>query len=182
VTPDQIIDKLLSVEGGYVNNPNDRGGETNFGITERVARANGYTGPMKAMTKADARAIYLNEYWHKPGYDSVHGISSGIAEELFDTGVNMGTHIATSFLQRCLNVFNRMDRDYADIRVDGDCGSATLEALHDFLSRRGDDGEHTLLKAMNCLQGARYIELAEQRIQNEDFVYGWIANRISMSV
>lgn len=176
-----MINALLSREGGYVDDPNDRGGATNYGITEATARRNGFTGPMQSMTRAEAEGIYRNEYWHKPGYDAVFGISPGIAAELFDCGVNMGTNLATCFLQRSLNVFNREQRDYSDIRVDGDLGAATLEALHDFISRRGDEGEHTLLKAIVCLRGARYIELAEQRAANEQFVYGWISNRVSMS-
>jgi lysozyme family protein len=182
VTPDQIIANLLKVEGGYVDNPADPGGATNFGVTEAVARANGFTGPMQSMTAADATGIYRNEYWHKPGYDSVFGLFPELAAELFDCGVNMGTVLATSFLQRCLNVFNREQHDYRDIPVDGQLGGATLEALHDFLTRRGDEGEHTLLKAYLCLRGARYIELAEHRAADEEFVFGWISDRVSMSV
>jgi lysozyme family protein len=182
MTIEQMLADLLSKEGGYTNNPRDAGGETNFGITVGTARANGFTGPMRSMTRAEALAIYRKVYWTDPGYDAVSRLSMPLAAELFDTGVNMGPKTATTFLQRCLNVFNRGARDYREITVDGDCGGATIEALHDFLSRRGDEGEHTLLKALNCLQGARYIELAEHRAANEDFVFGWISNRISMSI
>lgn len=179
---DQMLNDLVGREGGYVNDPLDRGGETNYGITERTARSNGFTGPMRSMTKAEALAIYRNEYWHKPGFDMVFALSAPIAAELFDTGVNMGPEVAATFLQRCLNVFNRQHRDYMDIAVDGDIGQQTLEALHDFITKRGPDGEHTLLKALNVLQGARYIELAEKHMTDETFVYGWISNRVSMSI
>ena len=53
-------------------------------------------------------------------------------------------------------------------------------ALRAFLGRRGDAGERVLLKALNCLQGARYIDLAQRRSANESFLYGWIANRVAL--
>ena len=56
---DEAFDRLLGHEGGYVNDPRDPGGETMWGITKRVALVNGYTGPMREMTQAQAKAIYL---------------------------------------------------------------------------------------------------------------------------
>ena len=53
----RVIDAILRAEGGYVNDPQDKGGETNYGITVAVARANGYTGPMRDLTVAVARDI-----------------------------------------------------------------------------------------------------------------------------
>ena len=44
---ERFLDDLIKREGGYVNNPNDKGGETCWGITVAVARANGYAGPMR---------------------------------------------------------------------------------------------------------------------------------------
>jgi hypothetical protein len=37
-----------------------------------------------------------------------------------------------------------------------------------------------MLKTLNCLQGARYIELAEHRQKNEEFVFGWIRARVGL--
>jgi lysozyme family protein len=101
-----------------------------------------------------------------------------IAAELFDTGVNMGPKVAASFLQRALNALNRGASDYPDIAVDGHIGPATLAALDGFLRRRGPAGEAVLLKAIEALQGERYLRLAERRPANEAFLYGWLANRI----
>jgi lysozyme family protein len=58
-------------------------------------------------------------------------------------------------------------------------GVASLAALQTFLSKRGAEGETVLLRAVNCLQGAKYIALAEQNAKDRRFVYGWIAQRIS---
>jgi lysozyme family protein len=171
-----MVAELLKNEGGYVNNPSDPGGETNFGVTIAVARANGYSGSMRNMTRADALAIYRQQYFHAPKFDDVFAISPAIAAELFDTGVNMGPAKAAQFLQRALNAF--MDHCLAD----GQIGPGTIATLKAFLAKRPDGGEEVLLKAMNCLQGERYIELAEKNANLKTFTYGWISNRVSMSL
>jgi len=173
------IDALLRREGGYVNHPDDRGGETNWGITVAVARANGYTGPMRDMPRSVAVEIYKRRYWLVPGFDRVAQLSPAVAEELFDTGVNMGPAVATQMLQRALNALNRQRTDYPDLKVDGDAGPATLAALQGFLRVRGREGELVLLKALNGLQCERYIDLAERRPANESFVYGWLRERVA---
>jgi len=164
-------------EGGYVNDPSDSGGETNWGITERVARQAGYTGPMKELWKERAREIGKWKYWDALSLDEVASVSPEIAFEVFDTGFNMGQERAAEFLQRSLNVFNRQGKDYPDIRVDGDIGPGTLGALQSYIDRRGTK---VLLKALNCLQGAFYIELAERREKDERFVRGWLDHRVSL--
>jgi lysozyme family protein len=179
-TVDGLFADLLKNEGGYVNNPNDAGGETNFGITVGVARANGFDGPMRSMTRDDATRIYHRIYWEAPAFDKVFILSPGIAAELFDTGVNCGPAVATTLLQRSLNALNRNGRDYPDITPDGRVGPAVLSDLSAFLNVRGDEGESVMLKALNCLQGERYIRLAEANLKDEDFVFGWLANRVNL--
>lgn len=180
-TIDQLVDALIEREGGYVNDPRDSGGETNFGITKAVALAHGYTGDMKVMPRSFAASIYRNLYWERPSFDLVSGYYPRVAAELFDTGVNMGPKVATEFLQRSLNALNRNGSDYVDIDVDGKIGGSTTEALKGFRSRRGLSGEQVLLAALNALQGARYIELAETHPKDESFLYGWLANRVSFA-
>lgn len=181
ITIDKLMAGLIKVEGGYVNNPNDKGGETNWGVTIAVARANGYTGPMRDMSKTQALDIYHREYFFGPGFGLVFNVLPTVAAELFDTGVNMGPEVAAKFLQRSLNALNNMGQHYADIRVDGSIGPASIKALNNLIQRRGyDETEDMLLKMLNCLQGARYIELAEAREKNETFVWGWFDNRVGM--
>ncbi len=171
---DNMLTQLLKHEGGYVNDPNDRGGETNWGVTIAVARANGYTGPMRDMTKDQALDIYRKQYFFKPGFDKVMELSPAIAFELFDTGVNMGPTVPSRWLQRCLNALNRQGKDYPDLVVDGGIGPATIRSLKAYLDKRGDEGEHRLLAALNACQGYRYLELCEGRQPNETFFYGWL--------
>jgi lysozyme family protein len=94
---EQQIEALIEREGGYVNHPADRGGPTNFGITEQVARAFGYTGEMRHMSRDLARMIYRQRYWKQPRFDQVFLVFPRVAEELFDTGVNMGLPIIRTF-------------------------------------------------------------------------------------
>lgn len=175
---DRHIDKVLTHEGGYANDLRDSGGETNWGITIAVARAFGYTGAMRAMTRDQAKAIYKARFWDSMRLDDIAALSDQIAGELFDTGVNQGVQRAGEFLQRTLNVLNRGGELYSDITVDGRVGPMTVAALREYLGRRGKAGETVMLRALNGLQAAFYIELAERRPKDEAFVFGWLSNRV----
>ena len=176
---DALVDALIDREGGYVNHPADKGGPTRFGITEAVARAHGYAGAMADLPREEAAAVYRRMYWLRPRFDQVATLSARIAAELFDTGVNMGPAVATTFLQRALTALNRTGKDYADLTPDGRVGPMTLHALDAFFASRGRrSGETVLLRALEALQGERYLRLAERRPANEAFLYGWLANRI----
>jgi len=176
-----LIDALIEREGGYVDHPADRGGPTCFGITEAVARAHGYAGLMRQLPRDEAAAIYARLYWLRPRLDEVARRSERIAVELFDTGANMGPAVAITFLQRALTALNRNGKDYPDLVPDGRIGAATLAALDSFLSGRKSNGETILLRALEALQGERYLRLAERRPANEVFLYGWLSNRIGES-
>ena len=176
---DELIEALIDREGAYVNHPADRGGPTCFGITEAVARAHGYRGTMRQLPREEAAAIYKRLYWLRPGFDEVAKRSARVAEELFDTGANMGPTVAATFLQRALTALNRNGSDYPDLVPDGRIGEVTLRALDGFFTVRGlSKGETVLLRALEALQGERYLRLAERRPANEAFLYGWLANRI----
>lgn len=174
----QLIDDLIGGEGGYTDHPADRGGATRWGITEAVARAHGYRGDMRTFPREEAAAMYKRIYWVRPGFDRIGDIAPNIAAELFDTGVNMGPGVAISFLQRALNALNRGASDYADVVPGVRIDDATVAALTTFLAKRARHGEALLMKALEALQGERYLDLAERRPANEAFLYGWLANRL----
>lgn len=175
---DQLIEDVIEREGDYVDHPADRGGPTRWGITQAVARRQGYMDDMRRLPQSDAAAIYKRLYWLVPAFDKVAETAPKLTAELFDTGINMGTGTATGFLQRALNALNRNGSDYGDIVVDRRIGPATLLALNALLRKRGKGGEDVLLKAVEALQGAHYVRLAETRPSQEAFLYGWLANRI----
>jgi lysozyme family protein len=112
-------------------------------------------------------------------FDEIAKRSEALAAELFDTGANMGPAVAVTFIQRALTALNRNGQDFTDLVPDGRIGPATLDALDAFLAVRGEPGgEAVLLRALEALQGERYLRLAERRPANEAFLYGWLANRI----
>lgn len=178
MTIDKMIDEVIRREGGYSNHPADRGGPTNWGITEQVARAYGFLADMKTLPRSAAVNIYKTRYWTGPKFDQVAALCPAIGDELFDTGINMGPATAGKFLQRALNVLNRGAKDYPDIGTDGAIGPMTLAALKGFMKKRGAEGGEVLRKVLDGLQCARYVEIAEKNPTQESFVYGWVANRI----
>ncbi len=175
---EKLIDDVIDREDGYTNHPADRGGATRWGISEAVARAHGYRGEMRAFPREEAVAMYRRIYWVRPGFDRIGDLAPNIAVELFDTGVNMGPGVAVSFLHRALNALNRGASDYADIIPGVRVDDATVAALTIFLVKRVPHGERILMKALEALQGERYLDLAERRPANEAFLYGWLANRL----
>lgn len=186
-TRNQIIEDTVHVkEKGYVNNPDDSGGETMYGITRGTADKNkslwakhGWDGvKMQELPLDLAYDIYVVKYWNEMSLDLVWEHSDLIAEELFDSGVNMGTYYPQEWLQRCLNVLNNKQAYYKDIGVDGDIGYGTATALEAYIAKRGKHGVEVLYSMLNNFQGVYYVELAERREKDEAFVYGWHSQRI----
>lgn len=178
MTVEKLIDDLIDREGGYVDHPADRGGPTRFGITEQVARAFGWKGPMRDLPESIAFDIYRRRYWLEPRLDEIAAVFPRIADEMFDTAVNMGPGVSIQFVQRALNALNRGASDWPDIAVDGRIGPMTLQALRRYKAVRGDRAEAVLLKALDALQGERYLRLVETRPANEAFLFGWLDKRI----
>jgi lysozyme family protein len=178
MTIDSLIDDVIGREGGFSNHPSDKGGPTRWGVTEAVARAHGFQGNMCEFPREDAISVYRRLYWMKPGFDRIAEKAPRVAAELFDTGVNMGPATAVGFLVRALNAMNRNGSDYSDVRSSPRIDDAIVAAVGAFMTKRGAGGELVLLKALESLQGERYLHLAEARPANEAFLYGWLANRI----
>lgn len=177
---ERILSDVIAVEGGYVNDAADRGGETRWGITAATAHAYGYTGPMATLPEATARAIYRVRYVDAPRFGDVVAIDPDLGAKLVDIGVNMGPAVAATFLQRWLNAFNDTGARYAELVVDGQIGTQTLDALRAFLRWRGPTGATALLKGINSSQGTRYLDLCEGNRSQRRFAFGWVLNRVRM--
>lgn len=175
---ENVINKIIEIEGGYVDDPADSGGETNFGITIDVARKYGYMGPMRDLPKSLAFEIYSKRYWDSMELDSIKKIYPMVAAELVDTGINCGVGRASTFLQVALNAFNNQGKHYKDIDEDGDIGPGTLRALNAYYDRRGVEGGLVLFRALDSQQGAHYLRLSRHRAKDEKFTYGWYLHRI----
>ena len=173
-----IINEIIRIEGDkYTHDPDDSGGASKYGCTETEARAFGYKGHMRDLPRSVAFDLLSIRFWDKVKGDDLQRISINVCKEVVDTGVNMGPYRASKFLQRCLNVLNNKASLYRDLTVDGKIGPSTLMALTAYLNTRD---ESVLLKALNSLQGAKYIELAERREKDEKWIYGWYKNRVEI--
>lgn len=174
-----LIAGVIAVEGGYVNDKNDPGGETNLGVTKNVARANGYTGDMKKLTKLTASAIYQNQYILKPGYGPIVESNFYTAEEMVDTGVNAGPGRASLWFQESLNHLNRQQKDYRDVAEDGDVGPASIAAFDALQRKRGKKlACELMVKLMDAKQANHYMRLAGKNSKFETFMPGWIRTRL----
>ena len=174
---EQLVEALLDRNADWAVGAGGTDGPTRFGISEAVARAHGYAGPMRRLPRADAARICTRLYWLRPRFDQVAKRSPRIAAELFESGANLGPAVAATFLQRVLTALNRNAGDYPDLVPDGRIGERTLAAL-DLLLERRRCGEAALLRALEAVQGERYVRLAERRPANEAPLYGWLATRV----
>ena len=152
----QAVEVVLQHEGGYVNDPNDLGGETNFGISKRS-----YPDvDIKNLTREQAIAIYHSDWWVRYGYDKID--NSDVATKTFDLAINMGAVPAHRILQRAINFVNN-----EDLKVDGILGPLTLDAAN-----RGNGSK--IKRAMEFLSAEYYFSLAKARPANRGFLLGWL--------
>ncbi len=174
------IDELIKKEGGYTNHPNDPGGATCWGWTSKNAKARGWVGHISDLPLKQAKEWYYEDYWKKPGFDKIHRVSPKFANELFDSGVNVGPYTALKWLQRSLNALNRQGKDFDDLIVDGLIGDKTISALTTYLTFRGKNGSIVMLRCLNALQANHYFAISERNEDLEDFFFGWLLNRVVM--
>jgi lysozyme family protein len=180
---DEAFEKTMGAEGGYTNDPTDRGGETYKGISRKYEPdwegwsiiedfKNKPNFPKNLVTSNElqelVKQVYKEKYWNINKLDLCP--DQDVANELFDTGVNMGTKRAATYLQIALNCLNKNQLLYGDIDEDGKIGTATLYALTTLLNKESNE---VLLKIMNVLQGNHYIEYMRQDPQQEKFARGW---------
>lgn len=173
-----ILALVFGGEGGYVDHPDDPGGATNWGCTEAVARANGYTGPMRTMPKAECARILRTAYIENPGWMPIVEREPVLAYEIIDTGVNAGPARAKLWFQASLNVFSRGGRDYPNIHEDGAIGPATIKAYDNLVRKRGAKKACELMvKSADAFQAAHYQKLCDGQTLSS-FCVGWFDTRI----
>lgn len=115
---DQAFEKLIGHEGGYVNDPRDKGGETKFGISKRA-----YPGEdIAAMTLERSKAIYSRDYWGPAGCDA---LPDQAKFQVFDMAVNSGVKTALRTVQRAIGA-----------TPDGVLGPQTLQAVQSMPATR----------------------------------------------
>jgi len=177
--------KTLCHEGGYANDIDDAGGETYRGVARRynpswpgwkkidVYKAIDGNFPKcldeDKELQASVHSFYKAAYWDVNLLDLFD--SQKLANEIFDTGVNMGVGRAGKFLQQALNFLNKNEKLYDDIVEDGKVGRNTLKALKACMDYRGDS---YVYKVVNILQGNHYLNYMKKSPTQEKYAYGWL--------
>ena len=177
------LKEVLGIEGGFVNDKNDKGGKTNFGITEAIAKKFGYSP--EELTPEIAKEIYYKEFWKKYNLDLIQ--DKNIAKEIFEFGVNSGMKRAIKTLQRSYNALNIKNL----LVEDGVLGPKTAATINNYKYK------NSLLKMQNIIQGMFYLILAEgdkealesfdnhQEVNgnpvNKHFIRGWINKRVELN-
>ena len=160
---DECLSSILRSEGGYVNNPNDPGGATNKGITQKVydeyrRTAGRIPQPVMLITDAEVADIYKRQYWNPCKCDV---LPKGVDLLVFDAAVNTGVKQAAKFLQRALGVDD-----------DGSIGPATIQALtNDVKNGMTADIIENLLSQRRSF----YLEIIENKPSLSVFKKGWLA-------
>ena len=168
---DEAIPTILEHEGGYVNDPADSGGATNWGISLRFLK--GLEGDfdydndgdvdaddIKALPQKSAIGIYWREFWDKYNYEEI--IHQDVATKIFDLCVNMGSRSAHKCLQRAL-----MSAGPSHLKIDGIIGPKTLWAVNQSV-------EQSLLSALRSEAACFYRTLIAKKPQMKKYESGWM--------
>ena len=155
---DDIIEIVLEHEGGYVNDPKDPGGETNFGVAKRSHP----DVDIKNLTKEGAKEIYKKTYWDK---NKVDKLPDNLKHIYFDMCVNQGKSRAVRILQRAANAKG------AGLDVDGGLGPATLGAI---------EKSNVELQRVRAYRVKYYADLVTRKPDLERFYFGWFRRALEV--
>ena len=153
---DEIIEKVLEHEGGFVDDPDDLGGQTNFGITKRF-----YPDlDIKNLTKEEAKQIYYDDYWLK---NKVNKMPSELKHIYFDMCINMGKKTAVKILQ------GASIGKGSNIALDGGLGANTFKAIQDLEVER-----------VRAYRVKYYVDIINKKPEQEKFYYGWVRRSLQV--
>lgn len=171
----RAADHVLKVEGGYVDDPNDAGGATNWGISLRFVKQSGVdldidgdgdidAEDMKALTKKQALKVYKAHFWDGKAYPKMK--HAEVAIKCFDMAVNMGPKQANKLAQRAANDCGEK------LVVDGAIGPASIAAMNWI-----DEG--SMMNALRNRQADFYRDLVVRKPSYKKFLKGWL-NRAAL--
>ncbi len=149
----EVMEFVIGHEGGYVNHPDDPGGETNFGISKRSYPDE----DIRKLTRPAALEIYRSDFWIASG---CHGMPPPLDLVVMDYAVNSGVSRAVKALQRELGA-----------KVDGEFGAKSQTSLVVALASRSPQ---ELALAVLIERGSLFVRLACNRSGSENFLIGWM--------
>jgi lysozyme family protein len=156
----KAFDYVMCHEGGYVNDPQDAGGETKYGISKRS-----YPDlDIKKLTRDQAKKIYFCDFWMKAKCEQID--DENLAMKFFDLCVNMGIPQAVKLIQRALRATGKQ------VTEDGIIGSLTLAAIN-----KADSTD--LLAALKSESAGYYRLIANANPSQKRFIEGWLSRAYS---
>lgn len=156
---DKCFAYTLKNEGGYSHHVSDKGGRTNYGITEATAARHGIDD-VSTITLNEARNIYNLEYWTLIQGDYIKDLDR--ATVLFDQAVNCGVKTAVKRFQIAYNA----EYPEKELTIDGVCGPQTARALNDCAD--------TVFTRFVALTIAYYSNIVFRRVDQRVFYRGWL--------
>lgn len=146
----EAISIVLKHEGGYVNDPDDPGGETKYGISKRSFPQY----DIKNLSQDDARDIYKRHYWD---VSRAEKLKAELRLDYFDMVVNMGQRSAVKCLQKAVN-----NAPGNKISVDGRIGPQTIK-----------ESNRLTVKRLRSFRVLYYANLIMKKPTLEKYWYGW---------
>lgn len=176
-----ILGSVYALEGGYVNDPHDRGGATNYGVTEKVARAAGYHGDMRYFPKhctgpatVCADDIYVRNYIAGPGFMPIMDADPAVANELIDTAINMGPARPSKWFEQSLNELGS-----PPVPVTGRVDAVDTNAYRWLQTAHGAVQACVLmLDRLDAKQQVEYLRIVQRDPSQKKFLKGWLRARI----
>ena len=167
---EDIIKVVLHAEGGFVNDPDDKGGATNHGVTQqsysKFLGREATIDDVRKMSVDDAKECYKQDFWYPAKVDR---FPENLRHIYFDMVVNMGRKNAGKILQQAVNT----KKNSAVLEVDGIIGSGSLRYIPD-LTLNDVLVERAMFFANNCFDGSRFAK----RTRQNKFLRGWIFHRV----
>ncbi len=183
----KAFEKLIGVEGGYVNDPDDPGRETIYGVSRRAHPAWDGWEEVDRYKSADvpleewdhslllimAKNLYYQKYWLLVHGDAAAKLNAKFAYESFEAAVNMGVGACVSMIQAAANAFVS---DEFDIKVDGIYGPVTQGLVRKLL----EEGQRAkaFRKLVEVLQGFHYFSVVSKNPKTRKYLVGWLNNRV----
>ena len=153
---EEIIGVVLEHEGGYVNDPEDPGGETKYGVSKRAYP----NEDIKNLTEEGAKDIYRRDYWER--YRCAE-LPESLRHIYFDMCVNMGAGRATKIMQETANAKG------ANLKIDGGMGPMTVGAM-----------KSVELERVRAYRVKYYATLIERKPDLAKFYFGWFKRSLEV--
>lgn len=180
---ERAYSQLSEIEGGLSDHPSDSGGKTAYGWTYDTAKEAGWKGLkskfLKEFKLKDSKNLIQSHYWIRLRLQEIAEKCENVSFQILDFAFHAGEDKSIKAFQKGLNLFNRRQKDYEDIKEDGIIGDKTIGAFKGLITARNQATTGKLLTAFLTVEHGHHLNtVAEKWEKNEDFMVGWYLNRI----